>query len=76
MKKLNFALFLGLLSLMVSTQKDEWKNPEQNEVNRLPMRAHYFPYENMELAQKKRAYRFVQLSDIEWKMEIFLGKRF
>ena len=52
MKKLNFALFLSMLSLMVSAQKDEWKNPEQNEVNRLPMRAHYFPYESMEMAQK------------------------
>ena len=52
MKKLNFALFLCTLSLLVSAQKDEWKNPEQNEVNRLPMRAHYFPYENLEQAQK------------------------
>ncbi|OIP82621.1 MAG: beta-galactosidase [Porphyromonadaceae bacterium CG2_30_38_12] len=52
MKKLNFALFLFVLSFMVSAQKDEWKNPEQNEVNRLPMHANYFPYESMETAQK------------------------
>jgi len=52
MKKLNFTLFLSVLSLMVSAQKDEWKNPEQNEVNRLPMRVHYFPYESMQMAQK------------------------
>lgn len=52
MKKLNFALFLSALSLMVSAQNDEWKNPEQNEVNRLPMRAHYFPYESMQMAQR------------------------
>jgi len=51
MKKLNFALFLCALSIMVNAQKDEWKNPEQNEVNRLPMHAHYFPYESMEMAQ-------------------------
>jgi beta-galactosidase len=40
------------MQLYIFAQKDEWKNPEQNEVNRLPMRAHYFPYENMEMAQK------------------------
>lgn len=51
MKTLYFALFLSLLTFMVSAQKDEWKNPEQNEVNRLPMRTCYFPYENMEMAE-------------------------
>lgn len=52
MKKLNFALFLSALTIMVSAQKDEWKNPEQNEVNRLAMHTHYFPYESMEMARK------------------------
>ncbi|MFZ4724300.1 MAG: glycoside hydrolase family 2 TIM barrel-domain containing protein [Paludibacter sp.] len=52
MKKLNFVLFLSALSLIVSGQKDEWKNPEQNEVNRLEMHTHFFPYESSEMAQK------------------------
>ena len=52
MRKLLFITFLALIQLFVFAQKDEWKNPEQNEVNRLPMRVHYFPYESMELAQK------------------------
>lgn len=52
MKKLLFISFLSISQLFVFAQKDEWKNPEQNELNRLPMRAHYFPYENMEIAKQ------------------------
>ncbi len=50
MRKLLFISFLALAHLVVFAQKDEWKNPEQNEVNRLPMRAHYFPYESLDAA--------------------------
>lgn len=39
------------MQLFVFAQKDEWKDPEQNEVNRLAMHAHYFPYENKGMAQ-------------------------
>lgn len=51
MRKLISISFLALVQLFVFAQKDEWKNPEQNEVNRLPMRTHYFPYESIEKAQ-------------------------
>ena len=36
----------------IKAQNDEWKNPQVNAINRLPMRAHYFPFENMTGAQK------------------------
>jgi len=52
MRKTFLIIVLAVSQLLAFSQKDEWKNPEQNEVNRLPMRAHYFPYESMEMAQK------------------------
>jgi beta-galactosidase len=51
MKKILFATaFLGL-SFLLSAQEDEWKNPEINQVNRAPMHASFFAYENSEAAQ-------------------------
>ncbi len=52
MKKSLYISFLAFVQLFVFAQKDEWKNPEQNEINRLDMHAHYFPYESVEMAQK------------------------
>lgn len=52
MKKTILISVLSFLQLFVFAQSDEWKNSEQNEVNRLPMHTHYFPYESMEMAQK------------------------
>jgi beta-galactosidase len=52
MKKIFLIGCLAIFQLLVFAQKDEWKNPEQNEVNRMSMHTHYFPYENIEMAQK------------------------
>jgi beta-galactosidase len=52
MKKFFLIGCLAIFQLLVFAQKDEWKNPEQNEVNRMSMHTHYFPYENIEMAQK------------------------
>ena len=52
MKKKIFISCFAIFQLFIFAQKDEWKNPEQNEVNRMSMHTHYFPYENIEMAQK------------------------
>lgn len=40
------------LPLAVNAQKNEWQDPEVNEVNRAPMHTTYFAYENEQAAQK------------------------
>lgn len=37
---------LALLSLNLFAQKDEWRNPKVNFVNRAPMHTNYFAYES------------------------------
>ncbi|MCX6307965.1 MAG: hypothetical protein NTY32_03715, partial [Bacteroidia bacterium] len=44
-KAVFFTTFL-CLSIFLSAQSDEWKNPEINQVNRAPMHSHYFAFEN------------------------------
>jgi len=51
---MRFTLFIFsalLISAATFGQKDEWKNPEINQVNRAPMHTDYFAYENSELAK-------------------------
>ena len=49
-KKLLIAC-LAMLQLVAFAQKDEWKNSTLNELNRFPMHASYFAFENKNLAQ-------------------------
>jgi len=46
MKKAIFSATFLCLSVFLSAQSNEWKNPEINQVNRAPMHSHYFAYEN------------------------------
>ncbi|MCD7901715.1 MAG: DUF4981 domain-containing protein [Bacteroides sp.] len=52
MKKQFLILGLALFGLSAEAQKNEWKNPEVNAVNRAPMHTNYFAYESSELASK------------------------
>ncbi|MDL2297194.1 DUF4981 domain-containing protein [Bacteroidales bacterium OttesenSCG-928-B11] len=52
MKKSFIILFLSIISITAMAQKEEWKNPEVNAVNREPMHANYFAYESVEMAEK------------------------
>ena len=52
MKKTRLIICLAMVQLLSYAQTDEWHNSTKNEVNRAPMHAHYFAYENKELAQK------------------------
>ncbi|KAA6324903.1 Beta-galactosidase [termite gut metagenome] len=48
---------------------DEWQNPEVNEINRLPMHAHYFAYESKEAAKdgnKEMSANYMSLNGV-WK---------
>ena len=45
--KLNvFVCGLFLLGTVAFAQKNEWQDPNVNEVNRAPMHTHYFAYED------------------------------
>ena len=37
---------LAAFALAAAAQSNEWQDPEVNAVNRAPMRAHFFAYEN------------------------------
>ncbi len=57
------------LSTTVFAQKNEWKNPEINQVNRAPMHTNYFAFENEELAKdgiKEKSENFLSLNG-PWK---------
>lgn len=69
-----FLSFIFFLQLSIFAQKDEWKNPELNEVNRLPMRAHFFPYENMELARKDQPTASLNYQTLNGKWKFFWVK--
>ena len=48
-------LMTGLFAALTFTavaQSNEWRNPEVNAVNRAPMHANFFAYENAEMAAK------------------------
>lgn len=50
MKKAIFSVTFLCLSVFLSAQSDEWKNPEINQVNRAPMHTNFFAYENEAVA--------------------------
>ena len=53
--KLNvFVCGLSLLGTVAFAQKNEWQDPNVNEVNRAPMHTHYFAYEDEASALGKR----------------------
>lgn len=52
MKKQFLAALLIMASLSATAQKNEWQNPEVNEVNRAPMHTNYFAYESIDGAAK------------------------
>ena len=58
-----------LLSTTVFAQKNEWKNPEINQVNRAPMHTNYFAFESEALAKegiKEKSENFLSLNG-PWK---------
>lgn len=61
---------LGVLSMSASAQTfKEWQDPNINEVNRVPMHAYYFAYENEAAAQKavkENSANFMSLNG-DWK---------
>jgi beta-galactosidase len=60
------ALFVGATAF---AQKDEWKNPEINQVNRTPMHTNYFAYETQHLAKlgiKERSANFLSING-KWR---------
>src|SRR6266487_4581582 len=64
-------LFLMTLTIAVAQQHLDslFENPSIQEINRMPMRASYFPYETVALAQKKdttHSQRFLSLNGM-WK---------
>lgn len=70
MKKLFLFSTVCACSLAVSAQTfKEWQNPEVNEVNRAPMHASFFAYENLEMADmalKEKSENFMTLNGT-WK---------
>lgn len=68
--KLNlFICVTVLFSMTISAQKNEWKDPKINQVNRAPMHANFFAYESAELAQegiREKSDNFLSLNG-KWK---------
>jgi beta-galactosidase len=66
--------FLLLFSWGLKAQTEpirDWENPNVNQINRLPMRSAYFPYESEALANKEKmenSARFVSLNG-DWKFK-------
>ena len=69
MKQPILLLFFMLLSSLCQAQKNEWHDANKNEVNRLPMHAHYFAYESKALAKaenKESSKNYLSLNGV-WK---------
>ncbi len=70
MKKLTFLItLLAIVSASIAQTFNEWKDPVVNQVNRLPMRSHYFAYETNKLAQngkKELSSNFLSING-QWK---------
>lgn len=69
MNKLFLTFCLAMSVLTVMAQKNEWLDPEVNEVNRAPMHTNYFAFENEDAAQKacrESSINFLNLNGI-WK---------
>lgn len=63
-----FALAIGLQTVALS-QKNEWRDPEINAVNRAPMHTNYFAYESYDAARtgvKEESDNFLSLNGM-WK---------
>ena len=63
-----FALAIGLQTVALS-QKNEWRDPEVNAVNRAPMHTNYFAYESYDAARtgvKEESDNFLSLNGM-WK---------
>ena len=63
-----FALAIGFQTIALS-QKNEWRDPEVNAVNRAPMHANYFAYESPDAARagvKEESDNFLSLNGM-WK---------
>ena len=67
-KKFFVTSFLALsMTLGVAAQSNEWQNPKVNAVNRMPMKASYFSYENRSAAEQgvmKQSERFLTLNGL------------
>ena len=60
---------LSLLTASAFAQRNEWQNPEVNQVNRAPMHTNYFAYESEENAlngDKTESENFMSLNG-DWK---------
>lgn len=73
MKKTVTTLLLGLGAIMSANAQTftEWQNPNVNAVNKMPVRASFFPYESLKAAQenqKAASERFLSL-DGTWKFQ-------
>ena len=69
MKRQLLTCCLAMCSLATMAQHDEWKNPEINAVNRVPMHTNYFAYSSSEeaaKADKENSSNFMTLNGI-WK---------
>lgn len=68
-KQVLLAAFFVCLPLLATAQRNEWMNPEVNEVNRYPMHAAYFAYENLERAEDdipQRSLNYLSMNG-QWK---------
>ncbi len=74
MKNLFVLMFLFVASLMQAQQhplNPHWENPDTNQINRLPMRSAYFPFETKDLAKAGKlaaSSRFISLNG-DWKFK-------
>ncbi len=69
MKRLTLIASLGLMSLCAVAQSfTEWQDPQQNAVNRMPMHASFFAFENQQAAEnpKEESANFLSLNGL-WK---------
>lgn len=69
MKKILLGVWLFFCSVCVWAQDAPWKNPHVNGINRLPMKAGFFVYEDVDLAQKgikEKSSRFMSMNG-SWK---------
>jgi len=69
MRKIVLTGFLLSLLVGLSAQRNEWFDPQVNQVNRLPMRTNYFAYESRDAAlknQREYSSNFLSLNGL-WK---------
>ena len=67
--KIKFTLLLAISQVIAFSQNNEWLNPKVNEVNRMPMHAHFFAYETESAAfigQPENSQNYLSINGI-WK---------